>query len=204
MRFKGGFTKILVAVLVITSVLCACNKTVDIKDCDSFGDFKDGLRWVEKDEKYGYINSAGKVVVPLEYDWAEDFGILAPGLARVKKDKKCGIVNTAGKVVVAPEYGYIEDFCDLGYAIVEKDGKEGCINSSGEVIVPLKYDHVFYFFDGLARVYKNNKKGYVNAFGEEVMPPEYLNTKRVGANIIAGQKEWEGKWILLNTSGEIV
>ena len=104
MRFKGGFTKILVAVLVITSVLCACNKTVDIKDCDSFGNFKDGLRWVEKDEKYGYINSAGKVVVPLEYDWAEDFGILAPGLARVKKDGKYGVVNTAGKVVIPLEY----------------------------------------------------------------------------------------------------
>ena len=164
MRFKGGFTKILVAVLVITSVLCACNKTVDIKDCDSFGNFKDGLRWVEKDEKYGYINSAGKVVVPLEYDWAEDFGILAPGLARVKKDGKYGVVNTAGKVVIPLEYeqvghdlitGNISNVYTDKLIMVKNKGKWGYVNFSGEIVIPLDYDYAGMFKDGLAQVEKD-------------------------------------------------
>ena len=69
-----------------------------------------GLARVEKNDKYGFIDKTGKVVIPLEYDDAWNFkeGLaqydFKEGLAKVKKDDKWGRIDTTGKVVVPLKY----------------------------------------------------------------------------------------------------
>jgi hypothetical protein len=70
------------------------------------------------DTKYGYMNAAGKLVIPLEYDYA--FGA-SDGLAAVMKDGKCGLVNYQNEVVVPFEYDDISSY-EGGVAYAVKDG----------------------------------------------------------------------------------
>lgn len=59
------------------------------------------------DGKYGFINTAGQLMVPLEYDNTSNF---SEGLAWVQKSGKCGFVNAKGKMVIPLEYDYADDF----------------------------------------------------------------------------------------------
>ena len=52
---------------------------------------------MEKDGKYGFIDTTGKEVAPCQYDDAESF---SEGFARVEKDGKYGFIDTTGKVVI--------------------------------------------------------------------------------------------------------
>lgn len=49
--------------------------------------------------KYGYINSLGKIVIPLQFDQAFDF---SNGLATVRIDEKYGYIDFSGKYVWHP------------------------------------------------------------------------------------------------------
>ncbi len=61
----------------------------------------DGLAVVNKDGKWGFIDKTGKVVIPLQYDYASNF---SEGLALVKKDGKSGFVDKTGKAVIPLQY----------------------------------------------------------------------------------------------------
>ena len=88
-------------------------------------------------EKHGYINTKGEVVVPLEYDGAyyleyDVASSFSEGLAMVMKydadgNWKCGYINTKGEVVVPLEYDDVET---CGYIVsVTKGASHGfCIN----------------------------------------------------------------------------
>ena len=89
---------------------------------------EEGLADVKKDGKYGYIDKEGHVVIPFEYDYAEDF---SEGLAQVRKDGKYGFIDKEGHVVIPFEYDDAEDFSE-GLAHVEKDGEWFYINQKGE------------------------------------------------------------------------
>ena len=56
---------------------------------------------VEENGKYGYIDAAGKLVIPCEWD---DAGIFDEGIAPVEMDGKWGCIDTTGKTVVPCGY----------------------------------------------------------------------------------------------------
>ena len=61
--------------------------------------FSEGLAAVEQNDKWGYINTKGEVVIPCIYD---SFGNFSEGLADVYQIGKGGaIINTQGKVIMA-------------------------------------------------------------------------------------------------------
>lgn len=60
---------------------------------DEVRDFSEGLAAVMKDDKFGYINNKGEVVIPFLFDWAGEF---SEGLAVVMKDGVYGFVDTKG------------------------------------------------------------------------------------------------------------
>ena len=63
--------------------------------------FKDGIMVVEKDEKYGCINTKGKEVIPFIYD---GMGLTKKGNIIVKKDEKYGFIDKTGKELVPCKY----------------------------------------------------------------------------------------------------
>ena len=64
---------------------------------DDACDFNEGFARVQKDYKYGYINTKGEQIVECKFDDACDF---SEGFARVKKDGKWGYINTKGCFVI--------------------------------------------------------------------------------------------------------
>ena len=66
------------------------------KQYDFVDDCVCGLAKVSKNDKFGYVNQEGKLIVPLEYDEALAF---SEGLAAVKKGNRWGYLDSTGKVI---------------------------------------------------------------------------------------------------------
>ena len=67
--------------------------------------FKDGIMVVEKDEKYGCINTKGKEVIPFIYD---DLTLTPNGKLIVQTDEKYGVIDKDGKELLPCKYDSIE------------------------------------------------------------------------------------------------
>ena len=126
--------------------------------------FKEGFATVQKDGKFGYINTKGEQIVECKFDYAMDF---KEGFAIVQKDDKYGYINTKGEQIVECKFDSVGNFSE-GFAIVEKDDKYGYINTKGEQIIECKFDGVRNFSEGFAPVQKDGKWGYINTKGYPV------------------------------------
>lgn len=60
-----------------------------------------GLFHVSQNDKEGYIDRTGKIVIPLKFDGARNF---SEGLAAVKVEDKWGFIDETGKVVIEPQF----------------------------------------------------------------------------------------------------
>lgn len=130
---------------------------------------KEGLARAKKDGKYGYIDDNGKVIIPFEYEYAEDFN---EGLAIVWKGYKlladdyfkCGYIDKTGKEVIPIKYDDTYSFRE-SLAAVKKNGKYGFIDKNEKIIIPFQYDNASEFNEGLAAVKKNGKLIYIDKTG---------------------------------------
>lgn len=90
---------------------------------DWVGSFSNGLVRIKHSDKYGFIDTSGKLVVP-SYDDAQDF---SEGYARVEQNGKLGFIDTKGQLVIPCIYDWVGSFSD-GFAVVEQNHKFGSIS----------------------------------------------------------------------------
>ena len=62
---------------------------------------------VQVNHKYGFIDSTGKIVIPVEYDFAWGF---AGGLAPAWKGQQAGYIDRSGKFVIPAQFEYARGF----------------------------------------------------------------------------------------------
>src|SRR2546421_12905534 len=62
---------------------------------------------VERDGKWGFVDRTGKLVIPLQFDSANEFH---EGLALVTAGKKKLFLDAAGGVVIEPKFDIVNDF----------------------------------------------------------------------------------------------
>jgi hypothetical protein len=147
--------------------------------------FREGLAAVrlgdDKTGKWGFIDKAGKEVIPCKYDITSGF---SDGLAAVRlgdgKTGKWGFIDKAGKEIVPPKYDFAMgfqllpiDFDDLprvrlyfdDRAIVRLNEKWGFIDKAGKEVIPCKYDLAKNFDSDLAQVRLNGKWGFIDKAG---------------------------------------
>ena len=75
------------------------NEKIKLEKGISGRDFAEGYAKVEKDDKYGYIDNNGKLVIDYQYKSALDF---SDGLAYVTKDSDSfEFINNKGKTIIA-------------------------------------------------------------------------------------------------------
>lgn len=91
--------------------------------------FSEGLKPVELDGKWGFMNASGEYVIPCEYDYVRSF---YDGLAMVKRGGKWGYIDWFGDLMIPIEYDEVSGFQD-GHAFVKKDGIVGLINTRGDI-----------------------------------------------------------------------
>lgn len=124
--------------------------------------------------KYGFIDKAGRLVIPFLYEKAEPFSDgLALAAARRGSDPaelKYGYVDLTGDEVIALEFEDGRSFSE-GLAPAKKDGKWGFISKNGEFQVKPSFDDALPFHEGLAAVKNEGGDwGFIDKKGKLVVP----------------------------------
>ena len=130
-------------------------------------------------EKEGFIDSEGKIIIPPIYDNVSEFG--KNGLAPVKVDDLWGYIDTEGEMVIEPSYFTAGSFSDNGLAEVIPDNDNLCfINRDGEIVIDTGYnaftsDYNVGAFDenGFAHVERDGMWGIMNGDGVIIAEPIY-------------------------------
>jgi hypothetical protein len=132
--------------------------------------FAEGMCGVKTAAGWGFIDVAGKVVIPLKYDRAEpmseSFSAVViggkPDTYGQMEGGKWGFIDKTGKDLILFKYQFLGSFTN-GIAIVNTGGKLntygaafggkwGFMDKTGKEISPLKYDYAGGFHDGLCVV----------------------------------------------------
>lgn len=181
---------------------------------------EDDLGLAIKKEKYGFINSNGKIIVPLIYDDAFPF---YNGFASVKKGEKWFYIDKNGdelQFLKNFETSYKPIIDNLVLVSDEKKNKpiKGKLTTIAagltEFLTKVKasdypeslydilnqrllffsnYDEISgYFENGLMKVVKNGKIGYVNKDNKIIIPLIYDQVKDISENKIIAKKD--GFW----------
>jgi hypothetical protein len=96
---------------------------------------------VVTDEKYGFMNSTGRIVIQPQYD---EVGPFRNGLAVVSKDSKYGVINKKNELIVDFVYDEILDY-QQDRAIAIKNGNYNLIDRSGRHISSSSFKDIFNF-----------------------------------------------------------
>lgn len=97
---------------------------------------------IARNDKWGYINSSGKLKIEYNYDYAYDF--MNNELAIVEFDDIMGVINLEGDLVIPAHFENISVLNDSIF-VVRKGGTFGFIDANGKLLTPvnyLRYDHV--------------------------------------------------------------
>ncbi|MBQ3946420.1 MAG: WG repeat-containing protein, partial [Alphaproteobacteria bacterium] len=169
-----------------------------------YHDFHDGLCCVKKNNKYGFMNNKGELVIDTIYDDAGDF---SNGLCWVKKHSKYGFVNNKGELIIDTLYddarnygmcevktggswysfdnsGVLNYLCDsiisdfhCNRASVWINGKKWLIDSKGKKICQIDADEIDWFDkrDHLATIIKDHKASKIDTMGNVVLATNFID-----------------------------
>jgi len=168
----------------------------------------DALVQICINDKCGYINGHGKIIIPPRFGWSveavENGDFAANGLAVVEENGKWGYINIKGEMVISPKFDWSGGFSANGFAQIRENDKYGLINAKGDILIMPMFEGVRDFAsNGLAMVENNEKYGYINTHGDLVVPTKYEFANNFAANGLALVKE-NGKWGFINAKGEMV
>jgi hypothetical protein len=110
---------------------------------------------------WGYVDTAGKLVIDPQYASASAFSESLAGVAiQVGRETKCGFIDKAGRWVIEPQFHAVFPFseglatvmCLEKYAGVADFESYGYIDKTGALVIPRQYSEAASFLGGLARV----------------------------------------------------
>ncbi|WP_375562300.1 WG repeat-containing protein [Bernardetia sp. OM2101] len=154
---------------------------------------KNELVLIEENNKVGYADKTGKVIVEPLYDAIEnnfsEIYYSKKGISEVKNQNKIGYINHEGKEILPLEFSKVADFYgiyDVKDAVTvaqkmskESNGKYGTIDRHNNTIIPFEYSFIGMDKrnDTLSFVKQNNNWGVINPFGQSVVPIRYSSVK---------------------------
>lgn len=142
------------------------------------------LLLIRVNEKAGFIDRNGKIIVEPQFEDAQDF---SQGIAPVKIKDKWGFINESGQIVIEPTFDSIfwRSFSEEVIPVRLED-KWGTIDKSGNFIIEPKFEMIYEFSDGIAPVLlesKTNESGdkpfylqkwsYIDKSGKQVIDKEF-------------------------------
>lgn len=180
----------------------------DFKIKDGFGfdvvGFSDGLALVKHNDKWGYLNTSGKLAIAAKYDDASDFN---GGYAVAKSGDKFFVLNKEGKetVIDAPGIMEVKDVKEGLAPYRASDKKFGFIGTDGKIAVKAQYESVGYFSDGLAWAKTTDGKlGYINPKGEWIIQPQFAAGKEFDNSSGLARVKAGDKWGYVTKTGQMV
>lgn len=162
--------------------------------------FNNGLARVFINNRYGYIDKNGNLLIKATFDYAENFSDNYAYASYANKDTT--IINKQGKAVIKTTKDYIYNFSEGIAVFAGENNRYGYINKSMKQINKAVFQYADTFYDGLGRVKINNKWGFVNKSGNYVINPNFDEIKNFSENLAAFRTG--SKWGFLDKSGKIV
>jgi hypothetical protein len=140
--------------------------------------FSEGLAVVKINNKLGYVDKKGNVIIPIEYSEAYDFKM---GIARVYKDGKYGFINPRGETIIPFIFSDADCF-NNGFARVccfyPNYSGYGIIDTEGNIILPFDFDDIDRkcFSEGLVSVSCLGDYGYIDTQANFISECIYLDS----------------------------
>ena len=164
--------------------------------------FSQGHSAFQENGKWGFINTAGDVVVEPQYEDCHDF---INDFAAVKIGGKWGFIDKYHKLVIPPGFHDVKDFKN-GLAIVLKDGKWGVINTKGESPAGIIFDEVSDYSDGFALAYVAGSKVqyFLDNKGEIKRLHKGYEFHGFSNGMAAVKNKKKNKWGFIDKKGRLV
>lgn len=166
------------------------------------GWFDEGLCWVQRDGKKGFVSETGEEVIPVEYDelnWE-----FKEGLVPAKKNGLWGFIDKHNNEIIPFQYELAYNFSEQ-LAAVQKNGKVGFIDKENNLVIPFQFDPdwCYQFKEGLSPFKQNGMFGYVDKEGEVIIEPNF-NSALYFANGIAHVVLDSKRKCFINKKGKIL
>lgn len=167
------------------------------------GTLSDGLMCVKSNEKWGFIDYMGNMIIPTVYKYSMDFEKGIVGMDDVNGGSYI-ISKDTRRIASFPNCSYITrlGYYDEGslFIVSEKDG-DGLVTKDGEYILPSTYSDIEIFHGcGLIGVKKTDKWGFVDTKGTLKIPYKYDQIEYHFQNGHIACKKGE-RWGIIDTSG---
>jgi hypothetical protein len=122
-------------------------------------------------EKYGFMDSKCRMVIPAQYSEAFEF---SQGLAAVKVGTQWGYIDKDGAVAIPPRFAGAFEFSDglASVRLFEDSSLWGFIDRAGNVVIEPQFGMPLFFSEGLVEGYGSEENvlnvpiGYVNSDGK--------------------------------------
>lgn len=161
--------------------------------------YSDGLSAFKQNDKWGFIDVNGKVVISPVYDDCQDF---SNGVAAVKMNGQWGYIDASGKVLIRPAFEECTPFV-RNVATARKNGKWGVINKGGQSVAGFIFDKIGEFNDGFAYANNGTIPYYVRSNGKaQKLSKDYTyGTFSDGMAPVMDKKS--KRWGFINAKGQI-
>lgn len=138
--------------------------------------YPDGRRKEEhipNTEKYGLLNSKGKVIIPLDNNYS--FLTVNNGVITVGKNNTYGVVDEGNKITVPLIYTSLDPI-DANLIVAERNNKAGIIDIHNNVKVAFEFDRIYPFEKGsdgslLAMAEIAHKTAVIDPTGKYILQP---------------------------------
>jgi len=224
--------RFVVSLFCVSSILFSTNLTAIDTTVDSALTPERLLSFCEdagvrnSDNKCGYMNTQGKVVIPAIYNRRlSRMPEFEGNVVFLNKDTKLGAINRKGEVILPFNYSDIENFTNYsgqprvtdvkllsgGY----RGSKLGLVSERGELLCEpeIESDHQrrgIGFYNDYAIVVKHievaglevKRSGLMNKACEMVLPYEYNQMRHYGEGLVPVQKK--GLWGYVDLEGKVV
>lgn len=145
-----------------------------LQDAEEVRIFKNGFAAFnvvneEGEEKWGFVDKMGKVVINPQFSEVSNF---SDGKCGVRNsDRKWGFIDTEGKIVINYQFDGANDYSN-GKCVVTSDGKKGLIDKDGKYIInPQFHDMII---DGdMYLVNQDGKWGWCDKVGKLSINPQF-------------------------------
>lgn len=206
MKIRGVFILSFISLIFLLSSCGSMPNPLSRKDTPKLYPI---IQRIGGNEKFGYINTTGEVVIQPQFVQAWFF---SEGLAVACVEReKCGYIDETGKFAINPQFQLASRFSE-GLAGVVIENKIGYVDKTGKYVInpqfemtrgPNDWQAIFSIFsEGLAAVRIAGKYGYIDKAGKIAVNPQF----DIGLPFmegLAGVKIGE-KWGYIDKEGKIV
>jgi len=151
-----------------------------------------------KENKWGYINNDGKLIINYQFANA---GIFTEEKACVYDGKNYGYIDKNGKYLINPQFDDAKQFTQ-GLAAIKQGKTWGFIDKEGKIVINPQFDDAFLFSDDLAAVKSSEKWGYIDKDGKYSINPQFEEVTNFNNDIALVKSN--GKVGIINKEGKFI